>query len=152
MADTDTLELRHIEAGMALLRADDVLTGKLFPDPALGIPDALTPPYVLVYGGIEILSSGGSTRLDGDACTWDTRWYAHCVALSLAGCAALAARVRTQLLNKVPTVDGRICNKIRKESNQPPAPDRSTPDPLYDWVDVYVMRSSPAGVILLADP
>ncbi len=152
MADTDELEAKHIDAAMALLRADDVLANKLFPAPGVDVPKVLAPPYVLVYGVVEILSSGGSTRLDGKSCTWDTRWYVHCVAHTQAGCTALAARVRTQLLDRVPAVDGRVCNRIRKEANQPPMPpDWSTPDPLYDWTDVYIMRTSPAGVVALRD-
>lgn len=58
--------------------------------------------------------------------------------------AMVADRVAKALLDKTPTVPGRVCYRIRFDSGTPPRPDESTGRLVVEQSDVYVLRSVPA--------
>lgn len=138
---TDTLERDHIDAALALLRADSGLT--VYPNAEGFVPTTLTVPYVRVYTSIERPETGVANALDGLSATWVVRWYCHCVGGTEYSAAAVAMHVRAAVLDRRPTVSGRVCGLIRQESSQPTQRDESTGVAVYDRVDVYRMASAP---------
>lgn len=131
----------HAAALLALLDADNntpalvVYDGKA-PSP---LPDVRTNPYVLVY------FDSNDPEFDFDAHPWLFQMTAtcHCVGGSAQAARMVADRVRTALVGVTPTVAGRSCYPIGRESGVPPQRDESTGSTVMDQVDSYVLKSIP---------
>ncbi|MCX5066906.1 hypothetical protein OOJ91_13725 [Micromonospora lupini] len=130
----------HADAVLALLQAAPgslkVLDG--------AVPKDGVPPYVLVYFADVDPELPDSRALEGTSERFVLRVYAHCVGENSATTRALGERVRTALLDVVPTVTGRVCWPIRREDGQPPQRNESTGTLIMDRVDVYRLESVPA--------
>ena len=111
------------------------------------VPTGTTAPYVVVYFAFDAPapetdpgSSDGlqrSNRLDAWA-------YCHCVGATEMAARAVAARVRSALLDVSPAVTSRSVWPIRHVENQPATRDESTGPLVVDLVDVYRLSSVPA--------
>lgn len=108
------------------------------------VPTGAVPPYVLLYFGDDDPEQVDSSPMDGTSERFVLRVYAHSVGGNAAAARALGERVRTALLDQVPTVAGRVCWPIRREEGQPPQRDESTGVLVMDRVDVYRLESVPA--------
>lgn len=132
---TDLLEEQHIDAGLGLLRGDTGLT--VYPDAEGIVPANPAPPYVRVYTNIDRPLDGSGNKLDGRSATWVVRYYCHCVGANEYAAAAVAMRVRTQLLDVVPTIAGRTCFQIKQDASEPTRRDESTGTTVYTRPVVY---------------
>lgn len=137
----DLLDQAHVDAGMALLRADTALT--VYPDAEGNVPTLLAAPYVLVYAAIERPAGADGCALDGLSSRWDVRWYTHSVGATEYAAVAVAMRVRAALLDVRPTITGRMCGLIRQEAAQPATKDESTGTPIWDVTQVWVLSTLP---------
>lgn len=132
----------HAAAVLALLDADNtapalvVLDGK--------VPTGQTLPYVLVYFDDTDPELHDSRPLTGASQRHITRAIAHCVGANAQAARMVADRVRTALLDVVPTVTGRTCLPIRREDGQPPVRDETTGTAVFDSVNVYRLESVPS--------
>ncbi len=131
----------HADALLGLLRADSVLKVQ---DGA--VAKGTVPPYVVVY--IALVTPDGqvvnSAPLTGASERVVMRAYCHSVGANGQAARAVAQRVRTALLDVVPTIAGRECWPIRHEDSQPPDRDETTGVLVMDQVDVYRLESVPA--------
>lgn len=137
----DTLDKDHIEAGLALLRADTGLV--VYPDAEGYVPDQRADEYVRVYTSIERPLTDPASKMDGRTSAWVVRWYCHNVGSTEHSATAISMRVRAALLDIKPTITGRICGFIRHDSSVPTNPNDTTGETIYDRVEVYRMRTSP---------
>lgn len=132
----------HAAAMLALLDADNsppalvVLDGK--------VPTGQTLPYVLVYFDDTDPELAESRPLTGDSERHVLRAICHSVGANGQAARMVADRVRSALLDVVPTVTGRVCLPIRREDGQPPQRDEQTGTAVFDKVDVYRLESLPA--------
>ncbi|MEU4570725.1 hypothetical protein [Micromonospora sp. NPDC023956] len=108
------------------------------------VPNGTVAPYVLVYFADEDPELPDSRPLDGQSQRYVVRAYVHSVAGNGAMARAVGDRVRSALLDAVPTVAGRVCWPIRREEGRPPERDESTGTVVMDRVDVYRLESVPA--------
>lgn len=131
----------HAQAVLALLDADNtspalvVLDGK--------VPTGQVPPYVLVYFADSDPNDAESRKLPGASTRHVTDAYCHSVGGDQTAARAVAVRVRTALLDVIPTISGRICLPIRREDGQPVQRDEQTAANAWDKVDVYRLESLP---------
>lgn len=137
-----SIDADHAAAFLALLDADNV-------SPALVVLDGHVPqgtvaPYVLVYFADDDPDEAESRPLTGASQRHVTRAYCHSVGGNQAAARAVAGRVRTALLDVVPTVSGRRCQPIRREDGQPTRRDESTGSLVQNKIDVYRLESVPA--------
>lgn len=139
----DLLDKQHIDAGMALLRADAGLT--VYPDEEgfTPKPGDLPDHYVRVYATISRPREADGNALTGLATTWITRWYTHSVGPNEASSTAVAMRVNRALLNQRPVIAGRSCGLIGQEAENPPGLDESTGRAVFDTVVVYDLMTTP---------
>jgi hypothetical protein len=138
---TDTLERDLMDAGLGLLRADTGLTS--YPDAEGSVPESPAVPYVRVYVTTEWPKDGDANAIDGLSVSATTRWYCNCVGETEYAAAAIAMRVRTQLLNARPTVTGRNCGLIYMEASEATNRSELGGSPLYVRSVVYAMVSVP---------
>lgn len=139
----DELDRLHLDAALDLLRADAALT--VYPDAQGFTPTDPPPPYVVVYASIERPADAPGNALAGSSTTWTVRWYCHCVGDGLYAATAVAGRVRSLLLDVVPTITGRVCGPIRQEAGSPPTSrDETTGPQLHDQAVVYRCTTYPA--------
>lgn len=131
----DLLDLAHINAGLALLRADASLV--VYPDAEGFTPVVPAPKYVRVYATIERPADAGANALAGASQQWVTRWYCHCVGANEYSALAVQMRVRANLLDVRPVIAGRNCGLIREDQALPPTKDDSTGGTVFDAVVVY---------------
>lgn len=129
---TDALDMAMRNAGINLLAADTSLTVI-----SNAVPPGQEPPYIRVYSTVEWPDSDPNNALDGLSSRAVVRWYCHCVGASDEAAIAVAQRVRTQLLNQRPTINGMVPGLIRHEQDAPPVPDESTGVMLIDNLHVY---------------
>lgn len=144
---TDGLDQALVKAGVDLLRADANLT--VYPG---GVPSPTpAPPYVVVYYTVEWPTGAPGDALDGISGSPTVRWYCHCVGgglgatLEAAAIAAVAVRqrVRTQLLNKRPTVAGIDTAMIREEPGSPPPQrDESVGFPVMSTLAIFTLNAT----------
>jgi hypothetical protein len=146
----DTLDRDHIEAGLALLRADIGLV--VYPDAEGFVPEGRAEEYVRVYTSIERPLTDPSSKMDGRTSAWVVRWYCHSVGSTEHSATAVGMRVRAAMLDVKPTITGRVCGFIRFDSSVPTNPSDTTGVTIYDKVDVYRMRTSPSANPALVDP
>lgn len=138
---TDLLDRDLVDAAMNLLRADAGLT--VYPDAEGFVPELPAAPYVRVYTHTEWPKEGDANAINGLSVSCTTRWYVHCAGESEYAAAAIAMRVRTQLLNARPTVTGRVCGLIYQEAAEPTNRSELGGLPLYVRPAVYAMVSAP---------
>jgi hypothetical protein len=139
---TDVFEHDHMDAALALLRADSGLT--VYPDAQGFVPAAFADHYVRVYCEIDRPIDGPANKIDGLSASWVVRWYCHCVGPNEYSAVAVAGRVRALLLDVTPSITGRVCWPIRQDASQPTIRDESTGTTAYDRVLVFAMTTGPA--------
>jgi hypothetical protein len=130
----------HAQAVIALLDADNA-------PPALNVHDGKVPagvdpraaPYVLVYFD----SNDPESTKEAAPYRFEMTATCHSVGGSAQGARMVADRVRTALLAVTPTVAGRVCFPIVRESGQPPRRDETTGSAVFDQVDIYTLTSLP---------
>lgn len=130
----------HARAVIDLLDADNG-------PPALNVHDGKVPsgvdpkasPYVLVY------FDSNDPEWTKEASPWRFELTATCHSVGATAQAArmVADRVRTALLAVAPTVAGRTCFPIVRESGMPPQRDETTGSTVFDQVDIYRLTSLP---------
>ncbi len=132
----------HADAVLALLAATPgspplvVLDGY--------VPTNTLPPYSVVYFAFESLDADDLTsNLDWQSLRLNCSIYVHSVGGNGKAARAVAARVRTALLDVTPTVTGRSCFPIRHIDNTVADRDESTGVLIVDIVDVYRLSSVP---------
>jgi hypothetical protein len=141
---SDTLDDAHAQAGLALLRADIVLTvydGKVPDQVATGPGPDL--PYVLVYSKVSWPRDGAGNTIQGTAVTVSATWTCHCVGASAQAARGLQGRVRAALLNQRPVIAGRSCGLIKQDEVLDPNPDESTGRLVMDAVSTYSLVTTP---------
>lgn len=133
---TDGLDQAVIDVGLDLLRADSGLVvvdgSEPGPHPA--------PPYVLVYTTMAWPGDDpDSQSLDAMTSRGIARWICHSIGETAKASRAVAQRVRTQLMDARPAVDGVTCGFIRFEQDDPAYPDRNkvTGVEVIDTMTVY---------------
>ncbi len=133
----------HASAILALLDADNNPPALVVLDGS--VPQGTLPPYVLVYFDHADPELAESRPLTGSSQRHVTRAICHCVGGNQAASRAVAQRVRTALLDVVPTVSGRTCAPIRAEDSQPTRRDETTGALLMDTVLTYRSESVPSS-------
>lgn len=133
-----SLEQDHANAWLGLLEPEPNLTVY---DGA--VPNGATAPYVLGYFTGSWPPSSPGNALDGASRELTSRGIFHCVGADQIAARAVAAKVRTRLLDVRPTVSGRTCGLIRQESALDPVRDESTGVLVMDMVTVYRFTSEP---------
>lgn len=131
----------HADAVLGLLRAAPGNPLKVLDG---AVPTGTAPPYVLVYFADSDPELAESRPLTGRSDRYVLRAYCHSVGGNSEATRALGDRVRAALLDKAPTVAGRLCWPIRREDGQPPQRDESTGSLVMDRVDIYRLESGPA--------
>jgi hypothetical protein len=135
----------HAAAVLALLNADVGPPALVVRDGV--VPTAAAPPYVVVYFSVESPAAEidmQSSNLEYASRRVDCYAYCHSVGGNAVAARAVAARVRTALLDAVPVIAGRSVFPIRHTENQPPVRDETTGVLVMDQVDVYRLSSVPA--------
>jgi hypothetical protein len=140
----DLLDKLHVDAGMALLRADTSLN--VYPDAEGNTPDppARADHYVRVYVSIERPADHPNNDMAGTSDTWTTRYYVHAVGPNEYSATAVGMRARAALLDVRPTIAGRSCGLIRQDAANPPTRAETTGTPVFDAVTVYRLTTQPA--------
>lgn len=126
----------HAAAIIALLAADTELTtydGR--------VPNGAVPPYALLYFADADPEDTESRPLTGASQRHVTRAICHCVGGDQTAARIVAGRVRTRLLDVVPTIAGLVCMPIRREDGQPTQRDETTGTLVQDLVVVYRLES-----------
>lgn len=131
----DLFDQAHVDAGLALLRADPGLT--VYPGPDGVTPRTPDRPYVRVYATVERPAVALGNALRGASTEAVVRWWCHCVADSEPAAVAVAMRVRAALLDQRPVIAGRSCGLIRQAEARPPMRDETTGVQVMDLVQVY---------------
>jgi hypothetical protein len=135
---TDNLDLAMVNAGLDLLRADDLLT--VF-DGAVPNPYP-APPYVLVYSTVTWPTDDDAIgSLDGLSRRLVARWICHCVGGNQQASREVAQRVRTALLDRRPQIAGLQPGFIRGEQDDPPVRNEQTGVVVFDAVHVYRLNA-----------
>jgi hypothetical protein len=132
----------HASAILALLDADNTPPALVVLDGA--VPQTQLPPYVLVYFDHTDPDQAESRPLTGASQRHVTRAICHCVGGNQAASRAVAQRVRTALLDVIPSVSGRTCAPIRAEDSQPTRRDETTGSLVMDTVLTYRLESVPS--------
>jgi hypothetical protein len=129
-----------VAAIFQLLALDPILSTKAFDG---FVPTGTTVPYVVVYTTMDRPSLDPENGLDARSRIITGRWYCHCVGGSAAAARAMVQRVRNQLIDVRPAVDGMNTGMIREISG-PPAPfrDEATGVLLIDAVVIFELRAS----------
>lgn len=135
----------HAAAVLGLLDADNGPPALVFYDGA--VPTGALPPYVVVYFSYDqpepAIDTQGSS-MEAGSVRVDCHAYCHSVGSNGAAARAVAARVRSALLDATPAVSGRQVFPIRHVDNQPMQRDESTGVLVMDQVDVYRLSTVPA--------
>ena len=104
------------------------------------VPTGAVPPYVVAW--IQVRYDLGPT-IDLRSTRAIARATCHSVGLTDAAARVVAGRVRTALLDLIPTIPDRKCWPIRYDDGQPPRNDESTGRLVVDQVDIYRLESLP---------
>jgi hypothetical protein len=134
----DQLDEAHAQDALSILSADanqPVYAGVA--------PNAVTPPYELVYTTVELTGEGDGKTLDATTSTCVTRWYTHSVGATDQSTRAIANRVRQLLVNVHPTISGRTCGLIQQEAALPVSRDERTGALIQDLAAVYILTTFP---------
>jgi hypothetical protein len=138
----------HANAVLGLLVPPNVTATVLDGAVPKAIPPALpqAPPYLLVYMYLETpdgLQAADAVSLNFDSDVVDFWIYCNCVGADAVAARAVSAQARLALLNVIPLITGRSCNRIRNLSGQPPQRDEETGPLVMNQRDVYLFRSVP---------
>lgn len=129
----------HAVAFLSLLRGVSGL--RVFPDPEGNTPTATTAlPYVVAW--ISVRYDLGAT-IDLRSTRGVATATVHSVGLNDTSARITAGKVRTALLDVVPTMPNRQSYPIRHDDSPPARPDESTGRRVYDQIDVYRLESLP---------
>lgn len=105
------------------------------------VPNNPTYPYVVLYGDQGAALPNSFTEVS----TFRSfRVQTTTVAINQPQARALAERVESALLDVRPTVTGRKCVPIRKETSQPVRRDDDVDPAAFYAVDIWVLSSVPA--------
>jgi hypothetical protein len=129
----------HAAAMLALLTAAVTSPRKVFDGKVDDGTDPRTNPYVLVY------FDSSDPEFDKEANAWRFELTAtvHCVGGNAQAARQMADLTRTAWLAVRPTVSGRSCFPITRETGTPPQRDESTGVLVFDQIDTYTLRSLP---------
>jgi len=129
----------HAAAVLALLNAAITSPRKVFDGKVDANIDPGTNPYVLVY------FDSSDPEFDFEANAWRFEMTAtlHAVGGSAQAARQVADMARSALVAVRPTVAGRSCFPITRETGMPPQRDESTGVLVMDQIDVYTIRSIP---------
>lgn len=130
--------IREMKAAvLARLRQDSVLASSTFEGVVTNRPNR----YVAVFS-----NSGNRTaeRFTGSQGTSAQSFTIHSVGTTPDQAQAVADRVFAQLLDWTPTVEGRVCRRMRHEASEPVQIDRDVTPPMFYGVDVFEVTSSPS--------
>lgn len=106
------------------------------------VPDAAVMPYVVLHPDQGVPQR---TSMSGDSDWRSWRYVTHCFGSDAEQAGWAAERVEAGLLDKTPTVAGRVCDRIIRESSQPIQDDNATPtNVVYLARDVWLFHSIPA--------
>lgn len=105
------------------------------------VPNSPVLPYVVMYGDQGAAEANAYTEVSSFR---RFRVQTTTVAANQPQARALAERVESALLDVRPTVAGRTCVPIRKETSQPVRRDDDVDPPVFYAVDVWVLSSVPA--------
>lgn len=124
-----------MNAILSRLREDSVLSTVTFEGAVTDRPQR----YCTVF-----TNSGYRTveRVTGPSATAEFTYTVHSVGSTPMQAQAVAERVFAQLLDYVPTVEGRQCSRLRHAGSQPVQQDFDVPD-LYYCVDQFDLTSDP---------
>lgn len=129
----------HAAAVLALLNAVVAPPRKVFDGRVDDGTDPRTNPYVLAYFD----SSDPEFDFEANAWRFEMTATCHCVGGNAQAARQMADLARTALVAVRPTVAGRSCWPIIRESGMPPQRDESTGVLTMDQIDQYVLRSIP---------
>lgn len=131
----DLVEL-HVAAVLTKIREDEKLTGVVFEGDVTGDPEL----YVNVWHDTGTYDHHTQSGLQTDLTVTFT---IHSVGDSAWSAAYASGRVTAQLLNFLPTVEGRKCWRMRHAGSQPVRPDTQVAPEKYFAVDRFTLRSTP---------
>lgn len=97
-------------------------------------------PYVVVHPN-QGYADPVNLHLDSDYRTWT--FQTTCVGSTAEQAEAAAERVEQRLLDQTPTVTGRVCSPIRKQTSVTVARDEDVKPPVYIARDVWAFVSLP---------
>lgn len=104
-------------------------------------PGGTTPPYVVLHPD---QGNASATSLGGDSDWRPWRFQTTCVGSTPEQTQWAAERVEGNLLDVTPTVTGRKCSPIRKETSIPIDRDEDVQPPVFIARDTWVHSSIPA--------
>jgi hypothetical protein len=97
---------------------------------------------VLAYQYILRPPDAEGNALAGRSQSWTTFSTFHCVGTTPRAAAAMQMTVRAALLDRVPTVAGRVCGPLREDQCLPVQKDDTSGTDVYDAVCVYRFTSN----------
>jgi hypothetical protein len=129
----------HAAAVLALLNAAITAPRKVFDGKVDANIDPRVNPYLLAY------FDSHDPEFDFEANAWRFEMTAtcHCVGGNAQAARQMADLARTALVAVRPTVTGRSCFPITRDSGMPPQRDESTGVLVMDAIDQYTIRSLP---------
>lgn len=135
------LEVAHADAGLDLLDATGltVYRGKLPPNIT-----TLSPPWALVYTAVDFPGDDADNGLDQASLTCVTTWYVYGSGTTDSACLAVTGRVRGALVDVVPTITGRVCDRIEQTASEPARPHELTGNSVLTALSIYELRTRPA--------
>lgn len=129
--------LEHLDVVVSRLRAHADLSAIVFDEK---VPAGSTK-YVAVYTNP---GSDDEARLSGPTVRTEFTYTIHSVGASKRQALWVAERVRAQLVNFRPTVEGRSCGRLQHPVSRPVTADTSSNPALWYTVDQFDLASFPA--------
>jgi hypothetical protein len=139
--------LEHFTAMQARLEADATLTGKVFA--AARVADngtLIRDQYVILFGGgPEVLDDDRFTAPQRATSKAEFVYTVRAISVTADGALAVATKVLNQLVGFVPTITGRVCERIRLDEGSfgESKADASAMPPLYFLDADYVLVTRP---------
>lgn len=127
----------HLDAVLARLRANSGLATIVFDEAVTGSSTKFVVVYTDTGRDLDPRMTGPTTRTD-------FTYTIHSVGESKRQAIWVADRVRAQLLNFKPTVEGRTCTRLQHPVSRPITDDKDSNPPLWYAVDQYDLTSFPA--------
>lgn len=129
----------HAAAMLTLLTAAVTSPRKVFDGKVDDNTDPRANPYVLAY------FDSADPEFDKEANAWrfETTATVHCVGGSAQAARQMADLARAALLAVRPSISGRSCFPITRETGTPAQRDESTGVLVFDQIDTYTLRSLP---------
>lgn len=127
----------HVDAVLARLRADPILSDSTFDGQVVGSPAR----YCVVY------ASGGARkaeRLTGGSVFADFTFTIHSVGTTPEQARLVEERIIAQLMDWTPIIAGRNCRRTVHAVSRPVAMDKDVSPPLFFAVDGFDLTTAPA--------